>query len=732
LPFKNIIENYQVSLAMSGTNEQFKYEKDQHNIVTITMDMDGPVNAMNASYRQLMGDAVSKLEAEQDLSGVVLASAKKTFFAGGDLNVILNIQPSDQAAFQETIETMKNDLRRLEKLPVPVVAAINGAAMGGGCEITLACNHRVMLNKPGVMIAMPEVTLGLLPGGGGIVRTVHMLGLQNALPLLLKGTQLKPQQALEAGMVNELVDAPDQLVAAAKAWILQAGEGAAVQPWDRKGHKVPGGNVNDPLVAMGVNAAGVMLGKETRGLLPAPPRILAVAAEASILDFDAALIIETRGLTELALTPQAKNIINTMFFQMNEVNGGKSRPKGIDKCDVKKIGVLGAGMMGQGIAYVAAKAGIEVLLLDVSLDSAKKGKGYSEKLLDKAISRGLSTEAKKAALLQLIKPTDNYDDLDGSDLIVEAVFENAELKAKVTQQAEPKLIEGGLFATNTSTLPINMLSEASVNPANFIGMHFFSPVDKMPLVEIICGKQTSDYALAKSFDFVRKINKTPIVVQDSLGFFTSRTFGSFFDEGCRLLEEGVDPVLIDNLAKQVGMPVGPLTVLDEVSMELMRKVNETQRDLGLYGTTYNVESSDRVGSRMIKEFDRAGRHYNGGFYEYGEDGSKHVWPMLYELYVKSDLEIPNEDIKDRILFRQVIESLKCLQEGVLNSAADGNVGSILGIGAPVWTGGWIQFVNTYGLSRFADRCRELAQSYGEIFNPPALLLEKIERNEQFV
>ncbi|NHN39019.1 3-hydroxyacyl-CoA dehydrogenase [Pseudomaricurvus alcaniphilus] len=716
---------------MAGSNDQFKYEKDQDNIVTITMDMDGPVNAMNTAYRQLMGDAVSRLEAEQDLRGVVIASAKKTFFAGGDLNEILTIQPGDKVAFQSNIEITKNDLRRLERLPVPVVAAINGAAMGGGCEITLACNYRVMLDQPGVMIALPEVTLGLLPGAGGIVRTVHMLGLQHALPLLLKGTRLKPRQALEAGLVNELVAEPGQLLTAAKAWILAAGADAAVQPWDRKGHKIPGGNVNNPNVAMGVNAAGAMLGKETRGLLPAGPRILAVAAEASLLDFDAALIVETRGLTELALTPQAKNVINTMFFQMNDINGGKSRPQDVARSDVKKIGVLGAGMMGQGIAYVAAKAGIEVVLADISLEAAEKGKGYAEKLLDKAISRGRSTEAKKAALLNLIKPTDNYDDLDGADLIVEAVFENADLKGKVTQQAEPKLAEGGIFATNTSTLPISMLSQASRKADNFIGIHFFSPVDKMPLVEIICGEKTSDFALAKSFDFARKINKTPIVVKDSLGFFTSRTFGSFFDEGCRLLEEGVDPILIDNLAKQVGMPVGPLTVLDEVSMELMRKVNETQRDLGLYGTTYNVESSDRVGSRMINQFDRAGRHYKGGFYEYGADGSKQIWPKLYELYVKPGLEMPLEDIKDRILFRQVIESLKCLQEGVLSSAADGNIGSIMGIGAPVWTGGWIQFVNTYGLSRFADRCRELADRYGELFNPPAILQEKIAAGEQF-
>ena len=717
----------EASLPMSG----FNYDKDADDIVTVTMDMDGPVNAMNADYRRLMGDTVDKLEAESDLRGVVIASAKKTFFAGGDLNEIMRFTEDDKAEFQASTETIKNDLRRLEKLPVPVVAAINGAAMGGGCEITLACNHRIMFNHPSVTLGMPEVTLGLLPGAGGVVRTIHMLGLQHGLPLLLKGTRLRPEKALKAGMVDQLVESVDELVPAAKQWILQAGDDAAVQPWDKKGHEIPGGTIDDPMVSMGVNAAGAMLGKETRGLLPAPPRILAVAAEASILDFDAALKVETRGLTELAVSDVAKNIVNTMFFQMNEINGGKSRPADVPATDTKKIGVLGAGMMGQGIAFVAAKAGIEVVLVDVSLEAAEKGKAYSAVVSDKGIKRGYSTEEKKQAILALIKPSDSYDDLKGCDLIVEAVFENAELKAKVTQQAEPKLADGGVFATNTSTLPITMLAESSADAENFIGMHFFSPVDRMPLIEIIRGEKTSDAALAKAFDLTRKMKKTPIVVRDSLGFFTSRTFGSFFDEGCRLLEEGVDPILIDNLGKQIGMPVGPLTVLDEVSTELMRKVNETQRELGLYGTVYNVESSDRVGNRMIEEFGRGGRHYDGGFYEYPEDGEKFIWPKLRELYFKDDVDMPHQDIKDRLLFRQAIEALKCLQEGVLGTVADGNVGSILGIGAPVWTGGLIQFVNSYGLEQFADRCRELAERYDDLLAPPDILLKKIEDGGKF-
>lgn len=709
----------------------FHYEKDQQNIITITMDMPGPVNAMNQMYRNAMEETLDKLEAEKDLRGVIITSAKTTFFAGGDLNEILDAKPNDTASFNLTVEKMKNDLRRLERLGVPVVAAINGAALGGGCEITLACNHRIIVNKPSAVIGLPEVTLGLLPGAGGIVRLIHRIGLKNALPLLLQGRQLKPSKALEAGLVDALVDSDEELIPAAKSWIMESDQSAGVQPWDKKGHVIPGGTVAQPELAMFVNGTAAMTQKQTRGLLPAANRIIAVAAEATQLSFDGALVVETRGLTELALSKEAKNIVNTMFFQLNDINGGKSRPQAIEPTTVNKVAVIGAGMMGQGIAYVSAMAGIEVMLLDVSLESAQKGKAYSEKLLDKAINRGRSTEEKKQRVLDLITPTDSYDELVEIDLVIEAVFENADLKAKVTHSAEPRLATDGVYSTNTSTLPITMLAAAAQKPENFIGIHFFSPVDKMPLIEIICGEKTSDYALAKAFDYARRIKKTPIVVNDSVGFFTSRTFGSYFDEGCRLLEDGVNPAVIENLGKQIGMPVGPLAVLDEVSLELMRKVNETQRELNLFSSTYNAETGDRIGSLLISEYGRGGRQYNGGFYEYPEDGDKYLWPKLYELFYKPDLSMPLDDIKDRLLFRQVIETIKCLQEGVLSSVADGNVGSLFGIGAPTWTGGWLQMINTYGLERFAERCKELAERYGEIFNPPALLLEKIERGESF-
>lgn len=723
---------------MSENIHGFLYEKDSDGIVTITMDMDGPVNAMNEQYRQAMAAIPEKLEAEQGLSGVVIASAKSTFFAGGDLKELVAVPKGGEEAQFTTIEQrIKAPLRRLEKLEVPVVAAINGAALGGGFEICLACNHRVMLNSPKAIVGLPEVTLGLLPGAGGVVRNIHKLGLEKALPVLLEGKRYKPAQALEIGLVDELADSLEELVPAAKAWI-KANPDAWAQPWDIKGHKIPGGDIWSPKIVNTLAVAPAMLFKKTRGLLPAPERILAVAGDTMAVDFESALRIESRGLTYLITTPEAKNIITSTFLQLNSINSGVSRPADIEKTSVKKLGILGAGMMGQGIAYAAAAVGIEVVLKDVSQEAADKGKAYSAKIMDKMIDRGRKTEADKEALLKLITATDDYSALQGSDLIIEAVFENVQLKATVTQEAQGYLTDNGVFASNTSTLPITQLSEASNNAENFIGIHFFSPVDKMPLIEIICGEKTSDETLAKAFDFARQIRKTPIVVNDSLNFFTSRVFGTFMDEGARLLVEGISPVLIDAMGKQVGMPVGPLAVQDEVSQELTHKVADTHREIGVFGSLGDFATNTEVSERLISEFGRGGRYHGGGYYEYKDDGSKAIWPTLFELYHKPEVTMSEQDIKDRILFRQVVESLKCLQEGVLSSVADGNIGSLFGIGAPSWTGGFIQFVNTYeygdetGLQAFITRCNELVDLYGERFAAPQIVQDKLAAGETFV
>ncbi|TGD73374.1 3-hydroxyacyl-CoA dehydrogenase [Mangrovimicrobium sediminis] len=722
---------------MSESLHGFTYERDPAGIVTITMDMDGPVNAMNAQFRAAMVATLDRLENEPGLAGVVITSAKDTFFAGGDLKDILAAPKGEEEAQFHLIEDgVKAPLRRLEKLPVPVVAAINGAALGGGLEICLACNRRLLLDAPTAQIGLPEVTLGLLPGGGGVVRSIHLLGVERALPLLLEGQRLKPAQALACGYVDALVADAAGLVPAAKAWIA-ANPDASAQPWDSDGHRIPGGDLRNPAVAQILQAAPAMTFRKTRGLLPAPERILSVAAEALIVDFDTALRVESRELAWLITTPEAKNIISTGFFQMNQINSGASRPTAPPRTQVKKLGILGAGMMGQGIAYSAAAAGIDVVLKDVTREAAEKGKAYSATLLDKQIARGRKTEQDKAELLARITATADYADLAGCDLIIEAVFENMALKKSVSQEAEPHLAAGGVFASNTSTLPITRLAEASAAPENFIGIHFFSPVDKMPLIEIICGAQTSDETLARAFDFARQIRKTPIVVNDSLGFFTSRVFATYMDEGARLLREGLDPLLIDAMGRQVGMPVGPLTIQDEVSQELTRKVAETHRELGVYGSKSDNSFNADLAQLMVEEYGRGGRHHGGGFYEYSADGGKTIWPQLYTLFYRSEVNVPRQDIKDRILFRQAIESLRCLEENVLRSVADGNVGSLLGIGAPAWSGGFIQVVNTWehagerGPRAFLARARELAASYGERFTAPAILEEKVANDALF-
>jgi len=504
-----------------------------------------------------------------------------------------------------------------------------------------------------------------------------------------------------------------------------------VQAWDRKGYRVPGGAINSPRNAQLATMAPAMLSQKTRGLMPQMTAAMDVAFQASMLDLDTALRIEGREFAKIATGPVAKNMISTFFFQLNKINGGASRPQNVEKNLTRKVGILGAGMMGQGIAYVSAMAGIEVVLKDISQDAANKGKAYTETLLQKRIARGKMDEVKAKSILDLILPTDKNEDLQGCDLIIEAVFENIGLKHGITKEIEPFLSEDGFWGSNTSTLPITQLAEASVKPENFIGIHFFSPVDKMPLVEIICGEKTSDEALAKAFDYTMQIRKTPIVVNDSLGFFTSRTFGTYLDEAAHLLTEGTNPVRIDNLGKAIGMPVGPLQIQDETSLELSRKAQETWAEMGVTDKWGNGDVIRRVIKDMITDNGRGGRYHGGGYYEYHEDGTKNIWPPLYDLYYKPDYQISDQDIKDRLMFRQVIETLKCLETGVLRSVPDANIGSIFGIGAPAHTGGFIQYVNTYGFDEFIARCDELAAKYGERFECPDIVKEHAQSGELF-
>ncbi|GGC88008.1 3-hydroxyacyl-CoA dehydrogenase NAD-binding domain-containing protein [Halopseudomonas salina] len=702
-----------------------RYDKGQDNIVILTMDMPGQsANTMNGVYRQAMAETVDRLEKErEEIAGVIITSAKKTFFAGGDLNELIKVTQSDAEAFYHMVLGLKAQLRRLETLGKPVVAAINGAALGGGWELALACHYRVAIDQPAVKLGLPEVTLGLLPGGGGVVRMVRLLGVEKALPYLVEGKQVGPAKALEAGLIHELASDREDLLARAKIWILGAPQ--ALQPWDVNGYRMPGGTPSSPALAQLLPIAPSVLRSKTQGCLPAPEKILCAAVEGAQVDFDTAQIIETRYFTELATGQVAKNLIGTFWFQLNEIKAGGSRPKGFETRQTTRVGVIGAGMMGAGIAYVSAVAGIDVVLKDRSLEAAEKGRAYSTAVLDKKVSRGQMSADKRDTILERIKPTIDDADFAGCDLIIEAVFEDRNLKAKVTRAAADQAAADAVIASNTSTLPITGLANAIADPRRFIGLHFFSPVDKMPLVEIIKGDQTDDATLARAFDFVMQINKTPIVVNDSRGFFTSRVFSTFTSEGIAMLGEGIPAALIENVARQAGMPVGPLAVSDEVSMSLMSHIREqTRKDLAAEGKPLPEHPADLVISRMVDELQRPGKAAGKGFYEYPAGGRKHLWPELGVRFGSEDASIAVEDVRDRLLFIQAIETVRCLEENVLLSTADANVGSIFGIGFAAWTGGALQFINQYGVSSFVARSRYLAEQYGERFAPPPLLLQK--------
>ncbi|BBX11977.1 fatty oxidation protein FadB [Mycobacterium novum] len=709
-----------------------QWDKDADGIVTLTLDdPTGSANVMNEHYRESMHNAVERLVAEKDsVTGVVITSAKKTFFAGGDLKAMIHVGPDDAQAVFEQCEGIKADLRALETLGKPVVAAINGAALGGGLEIALACHRRIAADAKGSQLGLPEVTLGLLPGGGGVARTVRMLGIQNAfMNVLAQGTRFKPAKAKEIGLVDEVLPTVEELVPRAKAWIkeeLKADpDRVFAQPWDVKGYKMPGGTPSTPSLAAILPSFPALLRKQLKGApMPAPRAILSAAVEGAAVDFDTASRIETRYFVSLVTGNVAKNMIQAFFFDLQHINGGGSRPDGIAQTPIKKIGVLGAGMMGAGIAYVSAKAGYDVVLKDVSLEAAQKGKGYSEKLEAKALSRGRTTEERSKALLDKITPTGDAADLKGVDFVIEAVFESQELKHKVFAEIEDIVEPNALLGSNTSTLPITGLATGVKRQEDFIGIHFFSPVDKMPLVEIIKGEKTSDEALARVFDYVLAIKKTPIVVNDSRGFYTSRVIGTFVNEALMMLGEGVEPASIEQAGLQAGYPAAPLQLCDELNLELMQKIaNATREGIEAAGGTLERQRNEEVVDKMI-EIGRPSRLSGAGFYEYVDGKRTGLWPGLRETFNSGSATPPLQDMIDRMLFAEALETQKCLDEGVLTSTADANIGAIMGIGFPPWTGGTHQFIVGYpgGQAGFVARAKELAGKYGDRFNPPQSLL----------
>ncbi|MDF9716188.1 enoyl-CoA hydratase/isomerase family protein [Nocardioides sp. ChNu-153] len=723
-----------------------RYDKDADGIVTLTLDdPNQSANTMNELYRTSMTDAVEKLYAEPEgsVKGVVIASAKKTFFAGGDLKGMVQTTPDDAADVFAMVEDVKAALRRLELHPAPVVAAINGAALGGGLEIALAANHRVAWDSPKVQIGLPEVQLGLLPGGGGVTRTVRMFGLQTALmDVLLQGTRFKPAQAKEKGLVDELVADLDGLLPAAKAWLASvAGDAdAGKQPWDRPGYKMPGGTPSTPKLAQFLPAFPALLRQQVKGApYQAPRAILSAAVEGAQVDFDTASRIESRYLTGLVVGQQSKNMIQAFFFDLQAINGGSLRPDGHEKYVGRKVGVLGAGMMGAGIAYVFAKSGAQVVLKDVTTEAAERGKAYSEKLLDKAVSRGRETEEGKAEFLSRIHATADPADFAGVDVVVEAVFEDPSLKAKVFAEIAEHVNPDALLCSNTSTLPITELAQGVDRPKDFIGLHFFSPVDKMPLVEIIRGEETDDAALAKAYDLVQQIKKTPIVVNDSRGFYTSRVIGFMVNEGLQLLAEGVHPQTLERAVTQAGYPVGTLQLSDELNMELMAKIAKATADAAERdGLDYVPHPGLKVVEKMI-EIGRPSRLKGAGFYEYDESGKRQgLWKGLAETFPVAEQQPPLRDVQDRVLVLEALETAKCFEEDVITSAAAANIGSIMGIGFPPYTGGAAQFMTGYegadgeiGLAAFVKRADELAEKYGDRFRPTDHLRKMAANGESF-
>lgn len=714
-----------------------RWEQDGTGVVTLVLDDPAQsANTMNQAFRTSIAAIAARAEAEKDsIRGIIVTSAKKTFFAGGDLKDMIKLGPDDaQQAFDAGL-AVKRALRTIETLGKPVVAAINGAALGGGYEIALACHHRVALDAPGSKIGLPEVTLGLLPAGGGVTRTVRLLGISDALlKVLLQGTQYSPRRALDNGLVHEVAATTGEMLERAHAFIDAHPESS--QPWDVKGYRIPGGTPSSPRFAANLPAFPANLLKQTGGApYPAPRNILAAAVEGSQVDFETAQTIEARYFTELVTGQTAKNMIQAFFFDLQAVNSGASRPRDIDRRTVRRVAVLGAGMMGAGIAYSCARAGIDVVLKDVTTEAAAKGKAYSEKLLAKAVARGRTTEADRDAVLARITPTGEAADLAGCDAVIEAVFEDTALKHRVFQEIQDVVEPDALLCSNTSTLPITALAEGVARPADFIGLHFFSPVDKMPLVEIIKGGKTGDEALARAFDLVRQIRKTPIVVNDSRGFFTSRVIGRFINEGVAMVAEGVEPASVEQAAAQAGYPAKVLSLMDELTLTLPRRIrDETRRAVEESGGTWTPHPADAVIDRMVDDFGRPGRAGGAGFYDYAEDGGRTgLWPGLREHFTKPDADVPFTDMKERMLFSEALDSVRCLDENVLTTVADANIGSIMGIGFPAWTGGVLQYINGYegGLPGFVARARELATTYGERFSPPASLVARAERGETF-
>lgn len=695
-------------------NKFLTYEVGTDGIAILTIDqVDNPTNLFSFAFIEQFVEIANKAIKDSDVKGVILTSGQRMFMAGADLRELERDDESPEEQLNNMLLFHKNS-RAIETAGKPFVAAINGTALGGGFELCMLCHHRICLSNPKIKLGFPESKVGLIPGGGGTAKSPYLLGIQNALMYMLQGIEANPSKALKDGLIDAVVDSQEAMIVAAKEWI--SNNPNPVQPWDNKKHRIPGGGLMTPNGVQTMMGAIGNVRKMTHGNYPAAQAILSVVHDGIQVTIDRALEIEARHFVKVRNTKEAKNLIRTGFMGIQAARKGKAKPKGVGKYEIKKLGILGAGMMGAGIAYVsAALAGQDVVLKDVTIEGAEKGKDYSRALLKKRVSRGKMTQEKADAVLAKIHTTADPADMKGCDLIIEAVFENVDLKARVTKETEAVLDPSKIYASNTSTIPISLLAKASERPKNFIGIHFFSPVDKMPLVEIIVGEHTSDEAIGAAIDYTMAIKKVPIVVNDSRGFYTSRCFGTYTSEGAYLLEEGVLPAVIENIGKNKGMPVGPLAVSDEVSLTLGLHVMESNPDLK---NDPEMMRNYNITNKMVNELGRGGKKAGAGFYEYPEGGKKFIWPELTKIFNSKMDVMSNEIVAKRLLHRQSIEAYRCLEEGVLTSVIDGDIGSLLGWGFPPYTGGALSYIDFVGMDSFIAECDDFANKFGPRFTVP--------------
>ncbi len=718
----------------------FTMQVDADGVAIITWNVPGKsMNVLSREAFALVETLLDQALADDAVKGIVITSGKDSFAGGMDLNTLAKIRAENgdnpaQGLFDFTMNGHRI-LRKLERAGMdpktnkggkPVACAIPGTCMGIGTEIALACHRRFMADNPKAKIGLPEILVGIFPGGGGTIRYSRMVGAMAAAPVLLEGKTLEPKKAKSAQLVDEVVPA-EELLSAAKAWVLSAGDADIVKPWDQKGYKMPGGTPYHPAGFMTFVGASAMINGKTKGVYPAAKALLSAVYEGALVPFDTALTIEARWFTSVLMNPSSSAMIRSLFINKQALEKGANRPDAPDQ-RVQKVGIIGAGMMGAGIAYVSANAGIEVVLIDAKQEAADKGKSFTEATLDKGMKRGKVTEEKKAQVLGRINATTDYAALAGCDLIVEAVFEDVGVKAEVTKNVLAAVGPDCIFATNTSTLPITQLAKASDKPDQFIGIHFFSPVDKMALVEIIKGKETGDRAVAKSLDFVRQIRKTPIVVNDARFFYANRCIIPYINEGIRMVKEGVAPALIENAAKLVGMPLGPLQLTDETSLDLGAKIAKATK--AAMGDAYD-DTVDEVIFGMVDQ-GRLGRKANAGFYAYDEAGKRQgLWEGLATQYPVADTQPDLIEVQHRLLFVQVLEGVRALEEGVLEDIREGDVGAILGWGFAPWSGGPFSWLDILGSEYAADRCDQLTEAYGDRFTCPELLRDMASKGHSF-